>query len=100
MWPGAIAPPVTVPALNNSDLDGLTDHLIEILRREIRHLYEASSRGKLEESSAQDLVRYAKLLHELKELERQKLEDLTDIELEALLKERREAQSTGNSEGT
>jgi hypothetical protein len=99
--PEAQPPPALdprVPALNNCDLDGMLDHYIELLKRELRWLYQASLKGKLDRDCARDLVVYAKLAFELRNLERDRLDDMTDAEIEALLRERREARIASGSQ--
>lgn len=56
-----------------------------ILTREIKNLMIASSRGKLEAAEARDLVAYLKLLSELKTIEENRLENLTDEELKNIV---------------
>jgi len=67
----------------SSDLDvvDLLKKSSEILNREIRNLMTESSRGKLNAASARDLVRYIKLLNELKQDLANSLSEMTDEEL-------------------
>ena len=56
----------------------------EILRRDLSYLMTEASKGKLSAPSARDLVAYIKLLNDLKDLEKDDLNKLSDEALEAL----------------
>lgn len=68
------------------DVQDLLDKCGEILRREVTNLLMESSRGKLGEKSARDLAAYIKLLSDLKEEETAKLTELTDEQLQSIIK--------------
>lgn len=57
---------------------------VEILRRDLSYLMAEASRGKLSAPSARDLVAYIKLLGDLKDMEKDDLNKLSDEALEAL----------------
>lgn len=57
---------------------------VEILRRDLSYLMSEASKGKLSAASARDLVAYIKLLGDLKDMEKDDLNKLSDEALEAL----------------
>ena len=84
--PVAADPPPAAPT-GDFDIDALLAKSGEILRREIHNLMSESSGKKLSPASARDLVAYVKLLSDIK-IERDKvLSDMSDEELQKLIKE-------------
>lgn len=67
------------------DVEALLDKGGEILRREIQNLMIESSGKKLSSASSRDLVAYLRLLSELQQDQKAKLENLTDEELVSLV---------------
>lgn len=67
------------------DVDTLLQQGGEILKREIRNLMIESTGKKLSPTSARDLVAYVRLLHELREEQKDSAGALTDEELKAAL---------------
>jgi len=49
------------------DLEKLLEKSGEALRRDLNHILAMSTGGKLDASSARDLVAYTKLLHDIKD---------------------------------
>ncbi len=68
------------------DVELLLTKTGELLKREISNLMSESSRGKLSPASARDLTAYIRLLSELKEQQKEEINNMTDEELEALAK--------------
>lgn len=63
------------------DIERLLNNAGEILKREIRHLMYESSQGKLNAASSRNLVDYIRLLEEIRQKQKDDLENLTDEEL-------------------
>lgn len=74
-------------AFSSFDVLSQLDKCYEVLNREIRNLMSESTRGKLSQNSARDLVNYLKLLSELKNEIETDLKDRSNEELEAISKQ-------------
>lgn len=75
------------PKISDISLDELLGKSLLILYREIRSLTEESTKGKLCKDSAQSLRDYIKLMNELKDKEKELLENLTNEQLKELANE-------------
>ncbi len=73
-----------LPNYGSSDIDQeqIKARLLETLRRESLNLLAESAEGRLERDRSVALVSYLKYLNQLDDLQKEKLEDLTDEELE------------------
>lgn len=67
------------------NLDKIRQRFLIALKREANHILDESFENKLSEESAKTLVNYLKLLNDLKQIEEEDLEKLTDEELEQKL---------------
>lgn len=68
------------------DLDKLTRQCRTVLGREVEKLMDSSHAGKLSKEDALALASYFKLISDLKKQEKEEGENLTDEQLEALVK--------------
>lgn len=71
------------------DLKELLGKTRTILQREIKNLMSLSSKGLLDRDSSYSLVNYIKLLKDLIKDEKALLDDMTDEELELILKDKK-----------
>lgn len=71
-----------------ASVDELTAKTLEILRREITNLMIESSAGKLAPPSSKSLVDYIKLLDDLKQKEKELLEEASTEFLQRLAKDK------------
>lgn len=67
------------------DLQKLQDKFLTVLYREAKELLHESYDGKLGKSSAEDLVRYSKLIKELMAKQEKEAENLTTEQLKDLV---------------
>jgi len=71
-------------SLATTSIDELTLKTLEILRREVLNLMGESTAGKLSPQSSTALVSYIKLLGELKEQEKDLLDELSNKHLQEI----------------
>lgn len=64
------------------DQDQIKSRLLETLRRESINLLAESAEGRLERDRSVALIGYLKYLNQLDEAQKEKLQDLSDEELE------------------
>ena len=79
------------------DLDALQEKCIEIIRRDISNIMSEAVDGKLQPKDASTVVNYTRLFSDIKGIQEEEAEKLTDEELEQLVDESSEHDST---EGT
>ena len=68
------------------DQDQIKARLLETLRRESFNLLAESAEGKLERDRSTALIGYLKYLNQLDDIQKEKLADLSDEELEKVAK--------------
>lgn len=72
-----------------TDLNQLLDKATEAVRRDLRHIFEEVSKGKLSAPSSRDLVAYIKLLTDVLDYDKESedsLKKLSEEELKTLAK--------------
>lgn len=74
-------PPEPDFSLATTSIEDLRLKTLEILRREVLNLMGESTRGKLSPTSSKSLTDYIKLLSDLKDLEAEELEKLSEEHL-------------------
>jgi hypothetical protein len=74
----------TLPDYGTPDIDQeqIKARLLETLRRESVNLLAESAEGRLERDRSVALIGYLKYLNQLDEVQKEKLQDLSDEELE------------------
>lgn len=75
------------------DSDELLQKAMVVLQREVTNLLATSAKGKLEQSSAKDLVQYIGLLTEIEEKKINQLSQMSDEEIAALAKATKKEQN-------
>lgn len=76
---------IEVPLVSDISIQRLIDDSLTVLYREIKNLMKLSVPGKLDPNDARDLRDHLKLLFELKEREKERLDGITDDELKIVL---------------
>lgn len=70
------------------DLDVIQSQLFTVLQREACQLLDLSFRKKLESEASKNLINYLKLLKELRDLESEALNNLSDEDLQKLIQKK------------
>lgn len=76
---------IEVPLVSDISIQRLIDDSLTVLYREIKNLMKLSVPGKLDPNDARDLRDHLKLLFELKEREKERLDGITDEQLKIAL---------------
>lgn len=82
-------PPAVDPPTADISVQRLIDDSLLVLYREVKNLMRLSVNGKLEATDARDLRDHLKLLFELKDRESDRLDTMTDEEIELELEKRK-----------
>jgi|SRR5271166_3930212 len=80
----------TVPV----NLNKVHHRLLNILNRDVVHLMESSFKGVLTKDQSASLVNYLKLIKTLKELEKEKLSEMSEEDLEKLVESEKSSPET------
>lgn len=70
----------------DDEIRELLKHSVKLLWNEINHISNLSKKGKLDLNNSRDLINYVKLFREMKKDEDEFIAELTDKELDDLLK--------------
>lgn len=77
--------PENLPPVSDISVQRLIDDSLLALYREVKNLLTLSAKGKLDPSCARDLRDHLKLLFELKDREKDSLQNITDDQLKDML---------------
>jgi hypothetical protein len=76
----------------NISMDEIHEKLLNVLARDVDQLLHASAIKKLEAGDSQTLTNYLKLIKDLKKLEAENLENISDEDLEKIANERSDSE--------